>query len=318
MPATRCIPIFIALALALSLATGPAALKARGASGGPALETVLARMDQNGSAVTSGRLLLRGEEIAFLDAGPKTVETSELELWFDGVRVRVERRTTREGGESEVFWTVFDGERVIEGPAPDFPWAQQGVPMELSDLGKYVTIGGFNVLMQWPLEPAVLHARPMGELVQSWSSEPPQAFQEEPSGDLACYLIQLAPKALDLGGSSTWSLWVAPEKGYALARFQQENVLPGTGSVSRTRLVDQVDEWMHPLDGLWLPKAATQSRFFEDRSTGVEKLVGQRKAEVTSAVFNISVPDEVFRLALPEHTRVVPFDEEVPPGGRRS
>ncbi len=270
--------------------------------------SLLDHMNENGSTVQSGRLLLRNESTYSGVEGDTRTEVHEAEVWFDGVRVRLERRATTPDSFREQ-WTVFDGERVTASSPPDFARAAAVSLTDLSKLRHYVSLATVRTVMHWPLDAACTHQQPFGERLRSWSTAPLQLVTMDRVGDLPCYVLLVPPVSAGSEAQVTQRLWVAPQRGYAVAKFEQDFAISSGEPVSRVRIVDEVGEWLHPIEGLWLPKVVTSHRYHQDRATGEEKAVRTEQSQVISATFNTPIPDEVFQIDLPDTTPIVLWGE---------
>jgi len=298
--------VVLATAAAMALSSEPMGL--------PGMEAgeLLRCMDQSSATVRTGRLLVRFE-IANPKVQPPSITTIEYELAFDGVRVREEERAhwvypggQAEEGSSEVL-TVFDGERVLQVRPPDLSSARVAAPADLRELERYVGLGAADALIKWPLRAAVQHQDAIGSYVQTWCDEPLQVAGQQRVGELSCYLIEVPPAVRDGISHLKQYLWVAPDKGCAVAKYQF-NTPDG-------RVVNEVQEWMEPLPGFHLPKVATRTGYVQEKGGG-EKIAIVGRSEVLSAQFNIALPDSLFHVDLPKDATVTPFDAEPLLAGR--
>lgn len=247
----------------------------------PTAEEVLARMD----AVTRG--IESGAFLAHVEVPAVGVEI-ETEVWFDGVRFRVDTRQvwSRPGQEpvtDEIRW-VFDGERIIETKPPKMSSAREATPLRLDEVSKYVSLGGMNLLMIWPLAHSVVHGRSLREHILLRADEGLETVGQESIGDDSCVVLS-APQE-----RTPSRFWICPDKDYAVARYEYDRE---DGRLA----VFEVREWMK-VGSSWLPRVAVV--YNVDQETG-ERSPGER-CEIVSAAFNIPVAEDRFQIQLPEET----------------
>ncbi len=275
-----------------------------------ALERLLSSMTKLEPEASSGHLLVATEsQSSERDGTPRRPGRTDVEVWFDGVRVREEIRTTERGATEERLW-LFDGERVVQTSPPAFERALVGSPQRLDDMGKYGRMGLGNPLIDWQLRVSLYRRPSLGEQLPRWSAEPLRAAGEGVINGVSCQLIEVPQITMAYGEKVIQRLWVAPEKGYAVARFDQDVAVPPPGPVSRVVMVDEATDWLHPIEGLWLPRLVKGTRHHTDRATGQEWLHYRRTVEVVTAEFSVEIPESVFELELPEGTEIIPFDPD--------
>lgn len=252
--------------------------------------------------VSSGRLLLRTDAV-FLD-DERSNFVREVEVWFDGVRARVEQRVERGdaspfAGNLEEHWIVFDGEKVVSTAPPEFRSALVTVPKYLSEVARY--LGGVPPTISDLIHPAFNHYLALGDLIESFGG---QVVGEQEVGQLPCLWLTTPPHSGG-GAQTVRSWWLAPSKGYAPAQYSEDITWPTKGSAKRN--VHTVEEWTQASDGIWIPKLVTK-RVYVQTAGGDEELRRVDKTEVLSVALNMAVPDEVFDLDLPETTRIRQMD----------
>ena len=252
----------------------------------PTADEVLAKIDAGNRGVESGVFLARHE----LPGENLKIET---EVWFDGVRFRVENRQVMSwpGRETvtEQMLYAFDGERVIETRLPDMSLAREAAPTRLEDVGRYASLGGINLLMNWHLSRAVIHGRSLREEVLAHAGGYVESVSREDAGDESCIVLS-APRATTPG-----RFWICPDKDYAVARYEYD-------APSGRLVVFEVQEWM-AVGGSWLPRVAVG--WTADPETG--EATATERCELVSAAFNIPVSGDRFQIALPEATVREPF-----------
>jgi hypothetical protein len=273
-----------------------------GAAVAPEAEAVLTEVRQTDSLLRSdlrsGHLLIREEMQDTKTDPPRRYYTGETEVWFDGVRFRLDLRQTWYEAEgqpaSQETLSLFDGERLLQTQLPGFLRTHLAFPRELSEIRRYVGLGGASLLLHWPLADPVYHGGGVAEAILRSANDSLDFAGQASLGDLACVVLS-APLA-----NSPSRFWLAPQRGYAVARY---DFTASDGSL----VVDQVDEWMEPVSGLWLPKVAVRS--VEDPETGQLRRPAPDRTEVLASTFNGPIPDEVFHLDLPEGVNTEPFPE---------
>jgi len=259
-------------------------------------EVVLRRADYYSQHVTSGRLLLRTES-SFLDDERRN-SVREVEVWFDGVRSRVERR--RQGERAEEVWAVFDGERFVRAAPPEFRYGHVATPKELGELPRYV--GGVPIIFGDLISPALRHSPPLGETIAEWDAD---LAGEEQVADLKCLRLTAPPQAVG-PARVTRSWWLAPSKGYALAQYCQCGTWEA-GDTASKRNVYTVEDWIQTSDGLWIPREVSERVYVRKRG-GEEQLGRVDRTELLSIAVNIEIPEDVFRIELPETTQMIRMD----------
>ncbi len=259
-------------------------------------EVVLRRADDYSQHVTAGRLMLRTES-RFLD-DERHNSVTEVEVWFDGVRSRVEQR--RQAARTEEVWAVFDGERFVRAAPPEFRYGHVATPKELGELPRYV--GGIPIVFGDLIGPALRHSPPLGETIAGWDAE---LAGEEQVADLKCLRLTAPPQAVG-PARVTRSWWLAPSKGYALAQYCECGTWEA-GDTASKRNVYTVEEWIQTSDGFWIPKTVSERVYIRKRG-GEEQLGRIDRTELLSVAVNIEIPDDVFRIELPETTEMRRMD----------
>ena len=268
------------------------------------LDTIFDRMNQNGSTLRAGRLAVRTERTSFPPGRTPRTDTTEEEIWFDGTRVRVERRESDSRGPSYSESAAFDGQRLttITTSRPGRLWASVSDAADLRlalDLG----FGIGDLLIRWPLTPAIWHDEPLGARLASRRVWLPRLLGEERVAGLSCLRIVLLPQGDDPETTMYESLWIAPDRGYAAAKFERHTFHRVDEHRSIYGEVWQAEEWINPIEGLWLPSVTTWRRY--EQGAHHENTHCSR-TEVTSAEFNTPIPDHVFRLEVPDGAEMVP------------
>jgi len=252
----------------------------------PAPDEVLARMQAVSQGIESGAFLARHEL-------PAEGVVTETEGWFDGVRFRVETRQvwSRPGQEpvTDEIWWAFDGERIVETRPPKMSSAREATPLRLDEVSKYVSLGGMNVLMNWPLAHSVVHGRSLPEEVLLHAGGYLETVGQETIGDDSCVVLS-APRARTPG-----RFWICPDKDYALARYEYDRE-------DGRLVVFEVREWMK-VGASWIPRVAVG--YTVDQEIGEASPI--ERCEFVSASFNIPVPEDRFQIQLPEETVREPF-----------
>jgi len=122
---------------------------------------------------------------------------------------------------------------------------------------------------------------------------------EERVVGLSCLRLLLLPQSKDPEVTTYESLWIAPDRAHAAAKFERHNICSNLFTYGD---VWQAEEWIHPIEGLWLP-SVTAWRRYEQGSTSENTHCG--RTEIISAEFNVAIPDDVFHLDVPENAELI-------------
>ena len=280
---------------------------AKGDSEAPAADVsdVIARINAHSTHIRSGKFLVRTECVLVGDEHENIVRLEKFAL--DGVRSRMERTTQRPNYPAEnpdrlqSMRTLFDGERVIQGaPTPDFPTVRTTVPQSPAELQRLLSLP--SGLLKTVLQAAVTHVSPLGDTMLS-----------DYSADLTCEEHVAGLHCLRFVGqpiqSSNWQMvpswWIAPERDFAVVQHAEDITWSPPSQVVSRRNVSTVEQWMQSADGFWLPEVTVKRVYLQDRDAEPE-LARVDTSTILSAAVNISIPDEVFDLNLPETTRAIP------------
>lgn len=261
---------------------------------GQSLDAVLSHADAYSQQVHSGRFLFRTEADFPNQEEQNFVE--ETEVWFDGVRCRVEQSQNfpREKGVLEDL-TVFDGEKVIRTGVQSHEVARVTPVMNLGELPRLV--GGVRTPFSEAIGPAFNHSLPLGSLIRAWGGR--LAAVEEVNGE-PCYHLTAGPQ-FGSGWQITRSWWLSPSKGYAPVRYL-EDVVWETGQTAEKRSEHTVEEWLQVRSTLWLPRIVTK-RIYIRKQGGLEQLEGTQTTTMLASDPDADVSDNLFRLELPDMTR---------------
>lgn len=282
------------------------------------LDALFERMDGNGADVRSGHLVVITRSTHRSLAHPPWKDEKREEMWFDGTRVRIEKRETTPRGRMWRDNLVFDGRRLTTVAKDASGRVSAGIS-EATDLEQVASHTGFGIgdlLMRWPLNAAAWGAQPQGSRLAGRRVWLPRLVGEERIGGLSCTRLVLLPKSKDPEMTTYESLWVAPSRGYAAARFERHNIYPAEGSSGAHGEVWQVEEWLHPTEGLWLPSVVMHRRYEQLATSGRSSLI-ERRAEIVSSEFNVPIPDDVFHIEIPPDAELLPQRPlGAPPRGR--
>lgn len=280
-------------------------VQAKGDSQAPAADVsdVIARVNAHSTHIQSGKFLVRTESVLVGDEHENIVRLEEFAL--DGVRSRMERTTQRPNYPAEdpdrldSMLILFDGERVIQGVPPDFPTVRTTVPQSPDELQRVLSLP--SGLLKTVLRSAVTHVSPLGDtMISAYSAD---LTCEEHVAGLRCLRFVGQPIQ-----SSNWQIvhswWIAPERDFAVVQYAEDITWSPTSRVVSRRNVSTVEQWMQSADGFWLPEVTVQRVYLQDRDAEPE-LARVDTSTILSAAVNISIPDEVFDLNLPETTRVI-------------
>jgi hypothetical protein len=282
------------------------------------IDTLLERMAHNGASIESGHLTLHSERTRSPRGQAPTTDVCEDEVWFDGLRVRIESTVGVEGDPEPATTTVlFEGTqltRVESFPGEGARVSVQG-PLTATEAGSNLNYGCPNVLLRWPLAPSMWGAKPFAEQLGGREAVQPQVVGAERVGDLPCIRVALIRTGGGQEEEAPDTLWVAPDRGYAVARFER-NVAALESQYGRSaREILQVEEWIHPVGDLWLPSVTTTVIEERQLDTGDVRTAQSTRTDVLSAEFNLSMPDSVGHLDVPKDAIIVPWEPTGPRGG---
>ncbi len=269
------------------------------------LDTLFEHMSQNGADLRSGHLVLRTELTSFSpDRAPRTRTTDE-EIWFDGARVRIEHRETDARGPAYSDSAAFDGRRLTEirTTGPQRLYASVSDVADLSELALHLNFGAGDLLIRWPLIPAIWHDEPLGARLASRRVWLPMLLGEEQVAGLSCLRIVLLRQGDDPETTRYESIWIAPDRGHAPAKFERHTVARVDEHRSIYGDVWQAEQWINPIECLWLPSVTTHRRYEQGAHHANTHCY---RTEVTSAEFNTPIPDDVFHLEVPEDAEMIP------------
>ena len=268
---------------------------------------VLAQMALNGVDVVSGHLVVRTRRTFLMGSRPRGTGDVEEEMWFEEGRVRVERRTRTPRGRHDTRSFLLDAGQITVVSRP--PQGRAHVKTAVAYSPEYVAAYGGSAVgglpMQWALHAAALGARPYDERLSGEREWVPRLIDKEQIQGLTCLRLVLLPTSKDCTVALHESLWVAPDRGYAVARVERHDYLAAQQHRGAMGHIWQVEEWLHPTRGMWLPSVVTRRSYAKSPVTG-QFSVKEERSEIVSSEFNIPIPDEVFRIELPP--------EPVPPG----
>jgi hypothetical protein len=271
------------------------------------LDALFEHMDENGADVRSGHLVVITRTTHRSLAHPPWKGEQREEMWFDGRRVRIEKRETTPRGRMWRDTIVFDGDRLTT-VSEDSSGRVSASVSESADLERVAYETGFGVgdmLMRWPLNAAAWGGQPHGSRLAGREVWLPRLIGEEQIGGLACTRLALLLKHQDPETTTYESLWVAPNRGHAAARYERHTIYPAEGRSGAYGEVWQVAEWLHPTEGLWLPSVVTHRRYEQPATSGYSSLIEWR-AEIVSSEFNAPIPDDVFHIEIPPEAELVP------------
>jgi len=203
------------------------------------LDALFAKMDQNGADVTSGHLVVRARRTSHAAGRAVNTDDVEEEMWFDGGRVRIEERETAFEPHPRTSTSVYDGTRLttIMTEPSGHAWATAYDSLTPEEAFGHTRAGVGDLLMQWPLSPSVWGAPPRGSVLAERRVWLPRLMGDEQIDGLTCTRLVLLPRSTDPETTTFESLWVAPERGYAAARFERHrrSVAAGRGRESPIR-----------------------------------------------------------------------------------
>jgi hypothetical protein len=271
------------------------------------LAALFERMDDNGADVRSGHLVVVTRTTQRSLAHPPYRGEEREEMWFDGKRVRIERREIGPRGEMWRVTRVFDGDRLImvaKDPSGRVS-ADVSEPADLEQVAGEIGFGIGDLLMRWPLSAAAWGAPPHGSRLARREVWLPRLIGEDQIGGLACTRLVLLPRHRDVELTTYESLWVAPGRGHAAARFERHSAYYDEDRPGAYGEVWQAEEWLHPTEGLWLPSVVTHRRYEQPATSGYSSLMEWR-AEIVSSEFNAPIADDVFHVDIPPEAELLP------------
>lgn len=274
------------------------------------LDALFERMDENGADVRSGHLVVITRSTHRSLAHPPWKGEEREEMWFDGRRVRIEKRQTTPRGRMWRDTVVFDGDRLTTLSEDSSGRVSAGVS-ETTDLEQVPSQTGSGIrdlLMRWPLIAAAFGNEPHGSRLAGRRVWLPRSMGEEQIAGLPCTRVVLLPKQQDPETTTYVSLWVAPSRGHAAARYERHSIYRAEGGLGAYGEVWQVAEWLHPTEGLWLPSVVTHRRYEQPATSGYSSLIEWR-AEIVTSEFNAPIADDVFRIEIPPEAELVPERE---------
>ena len=282
------------------------------------IDALLERMAQNGASIQSGHLTVHSERTYSPRGQPPTTEVCDDEVWFDGVRVRLDGTHGAENDPEPARTTVlFEGTQLTRVERFSGEGARLSVqgPLTANEAGSRVNYGCPNLLLRWPLARAIWGTKPFAEHIADSDAVQPQVLGAERVGDLPCIRVGLA-RAGDRGEETAPdTLWVAPERGYAVARYERTLAASETQYGRSTREILEVEEWINPVEDLWLPRVITT--VIEERQLDSDEVrtTQSTRTEVLSAEFNLPMPDAVGHLDVPWDAIIVPWEPIGPRDG---
>lgn len=272
------------------------------------VDTLLQRIDQNGSALESAHLLIYVEKTGYR-VDPPATEKREIEFWADGVRARCDVRAAECRGTETTSWQyvkLFDGERTVETAPPDFDWAAVAHPTDLSEVCKYVGLDATLGLLGWPITSKLVQGVSFASYLQQLHSDlgfqSPRLVGQEQIGESQCWSVAVTRRDAQ-GGELTKTLWVAPARAYAPVRWE-EGTSPCGGRCHH--IVDEAEQWLQPLEGFWIPQEVTRRDYLQEGPGGQERLIAEVHCRLVSAAFNIPIGDDVFHVELAEDATIYP------------
>jgi hypothetical protein len=294
-------------AIAADLSATDPALPTPGELDRAELDALFEHMDGNGADVRSGHLVVITRTTHRSLAHPPWKGEQREEMWFDGRRVRIEKRETTPRGRMWRDTIVFDGDRLTT-VAKDASGDVSARISESADLERaaYETGCGIgDMLMRWPLNAAAWGIEPHGSRLAGRRVWLPRLIGEEQIGGLACTRLVLLPKHQDPEMTTYVSLWVAPSRGHAAAKYERHNIYRAEAGWGAYSEVWQVEEWLHPTEGLWLPSVVTNRRCEQPATSGQSNLI-ERRAEIVSSEFNTPIAEDVFHIEIPPEAELLP------------
>lgn len=282
------------------------------------IDTLLERMAQNGASIQSGHLTFHSERTHSPRGRPPTTEVWDDEVWFDGLRVRIDGTHGAEDDPEPARTTVlFEGTQLTRVERFSGEGARVSVqsPLTAGEASSRVNYGCPNLLLRWPLARAMWGTRPFAEQLADSDVVQPQVVGAERVGDLPCIRVALAHAGDREEETAPDTLWVAPERGYAVARFERTVAASESQYGHSTREIFEVEEWMNPVGDLWLPRVIIT--VIEERQLDSDEVrtAQSTRTEVLSAEFNLAIPDAVGHVDVPQDAIIVPWEPSGPRGG---
>ena len=268
-------------------------------------------MAQNGASIKSGHLTIHSERTDSPRGQHPTTEVCDDEVWFDALRVRINGRLRAEDDpEPTTTCMLFEGTqltRVESFPGEGSRLSVQG-PLTAGEVSSYLNYGCPNPLLQWPLAPAMWGTKPFAEQLADRDASQPQVVGAGRVGDLPCIRVSLADASGRGEETAPDTLWVAPDRGYAVARFERTVAASDNQYGRFAREVLEVEEWTNPVEGLWLPRVITTVTEEWQLDSDQVRTVQSTRIEVLSAEFNLPIPEAVGHLDVSEDAIIVPWD----------
>ncbi|UCC68516.1 MAG: hypothetical protein JSV79_00850 [Armatimonadota bacterium] len=265
---------------------------------------LLASLQGYGDQMQSGKLRLRTEAEFLEQKSDNFIE--ELDVWFDGVRSRVEQRVVRSFSADEPSATtevcrVFDGERVVETTPPELGYVHVAVVQDLPDLPSYTGLGNAGPLYLYAIGPSFNRSTSVkADIARSGG----QVVSREEVSGLVCWHMS-APEVAGRGWQLTRSWWIGPSADRAVVQYS-ELITWTEGPTQQKETLHTVSEWLESAPDVWLPKVVTRRVLIQPRG-GQEKLARVDTTKLLAAAANIAIEDTVFELELPEGTTERPF-----------
>ncbi|MBE9565457.1 MAG: hypothetical protein IMF16_01760 [Proteobacteria bacterium] len=281
------------------------------------IDALLERMAQNGASIKSGHLTIHSESTHSPRGQPPTTEVYDDEVWFDGLRVRIDSTRGAEDDPQPTRTTVlFEGTQLTRVERFSGEGARLSVqgPLTAGEAGSYLNYGCPNLLLRWPLAPAIWGTKPFAEQLADSNAVQPQVVGAEHVGDLPCIRVGLAQAGDREEETAPDTLWVAPDRGYAVARFERTVAASENQYGCSAREILEVEEWISLVEDLWLPRVITT--VIEERQLDSDEVrtVQSTRTEVLSAEFNLPIPDAVGHLDVPQDAIMVPWEPSGPRG----
>ena len=282
------------------------------------IDTLLERMARNGASIESGHLTFHSERTQSPRGQAPRTEVCDDEVWFDGLRVRLDGTLGAKGDPEPAMTTVlFEGTQLTRVERFSGEGARVSVqgPLTASEAGSHLNYGCPNLLLRWPLAPAMWGTKPFAGQLAGREAVQPQVVGAERVGDLPCIRVTLTRTGDSEEARAPETLWVAPDRGYAVARFERIVAASESQYGHSAREVLEVEEWTNPVEDLWLPRVTTT--VIEERQLDSDdvRTAQSTRTEVLSAEFNLPIPDAVGHLDVPQDAIIVPWEPTVPRGG---
>jgi len=264
-------------------------------------DDVIASINAHARYVESGRFLVRTETAFFGQEAASSPETTEEELTFDGVRSRLERaiqRPTEPVGSPrrlETLRFLFDGEKVIKDePSQEFLGLGHEVTAvtDLAQLPRLLSLP--QGLLDAVVRAQVIHDALLGDALRG-VYKAKQEGEEEVAG---VHCLRFVGPTMDHGSwQSTYTWWIAPQKGYALAQYADEGTWTPPGTATYRKDVETVEQWMQTEDGFWLPEVTVKRTYIQNTGAAEPELRRVDTTTILSSAVNIPISDEVFKVS---------------------